>query len=528
MFKACLKTPGISLFLTKAWQEIAADKILLFLLFLFSAFYLPHAFILLEDIGLIGAYENDPGSHIEAMQTLLRSYNMHAGYHSKFYGWTYFSLNFFLLLPIKIFLLTFAIESKFFLYFAIRFILFVIGLASLAAFHQLVKKLFKNEFLALLAALFYIFSPVGFKFFYFIHPETTGSLFIFLAMLVLLEFIKEPSRKLYLLGLIFLVLASLSKQIFFFIALPILFLFFHFYCVSSRKKYFEFIASKEFVEKLSKTAAIAVLTLFVIHPNAILELPEFLQYQTQQREVFINGPYAITIEESFGKWLDLCLKIPLLNFFFITSPFILFIGLRSYFCDKKSQYLLAVFNTVFAWIILLLIAAFNRLLIESQYLQPVYPFFILNFLVVCNFVQKNYCRKIANIFLAYFIILTLALNICQVVPQVITRFFYKKSAAYQSYEYVKQNLTPNDRLAFDHHVALPQNMRNIGCHYWQGCGTNQIEEFQPNYVMLNELYSVNGKPHLENERLKKYVKDHHLSLERKLSDDDVTISIYKK
>jgi hypothetical protein len=82
-------------FFTDHLLKIISDKTLVFILLLFTILYLPHAFILVDDLGLIIAYEYDPGSHISAIEQLLTSYNnLHAGYHSKFYGWTYFSINF--------------------------------------------------------------------------------------------------------------------------------------------------------------------------------------------------------------------------------------------------------------------------------------------------------------------------------------------------------------------------------------------------------------------------------------------------
>ncbi|MEM6811420.1 MAG: hypothetical protein AAF549_03025, partial [Pseudomonadota bacterium] len=164
------------------------------LIFLFSVVYLPLAFLLVEDLGLISAFEVDPASHISAVESLLKTYNMHESYHSKYYGWTYFGINFFLLVPIKLFTVLFGIESNFFLYFGIRFILFSIGLASLVAFYYVIVNFFKSHVIAFIAGLLYVFNSVGYKYFYIIHPETTGILFIFLAVLALQNFVKNPDN----------------------------------------------------------------------------------------------------------------------------------------------------------------------------------------------------------------------------------------------------------------------------------------------------------------------------------------------
>lgn len=521
-------------FFTDHLLRIISDKVLVFILLLFTILYLPPAFILADDLGLIIAYECDTGSHIAAIEQLLTSYNnMHAGYHSKFYGWTYFSINFIILLPIKLFCLAFGIEGKFLLYFTIRLVLFLIGLISVAAFYEIIKKLFSNRFFSLIASIFYILSPIGFSFFYIIHPEATGIMFIFFAILSLFKFIDHPQdRRAYLSGLIFLVLASLSKQIFFFVSLPILAFFFHTYSIHRGKKYFELITSKEFLKILLQTSAVAFAILLVVHRNAILEFKEFLIYQTEQGNTFTKGINTMSVADSVKQWIATYSGIILLKFLFITSPFALAISALLYKKTKNQKYLLYIFCIIGSAIILTLIALMNRLFILQSYTQPLYPFFIINLIAIIAFVQKmkfrnsKYFKYFANIFFTYFVVLTISVSAHEIIPKTINRFFYKDSMAYKSYEYVKNNLTQNDKLVYDHFVALPSNMASLGCHYWHGCGTDYIEKYNPNYIMFNEFnesFSINEK-----ERLKKYVKDHKMRLESELTDGTIKISVYKK
>ena len=62
----------------------------------------------------------------------------------------------------------------------------------------------------------------------------------------------------------------------------------------------------------------------------------------------------------------------------------------------------------------------------------------------------------------------------------------------------------------------------------QGCGSNYIDEFKPNYVIFDESFTYAGKPHIPTLILKTYVENHHFILVRKLKDQDNEISIYKK
>jgi hypothetical protein len=52
----------------------------------------------------------------------------------------------------------------------------------------------------------------------------------------------------------------------------------------------------------------------------------------------------------------------------------------------------------------------------------------------------------------------------------------------------------------------------IGCQYWQGCGTDYIEEFHPDYVIFSDDWTFGGTKLAESLRLEKYVKDHHFIL----------------
>jgi hypothetical protein len=121
------------------------------------------------------------------------------------------------------------------------------------------------------------------------------------------------------------------------------------------------------------------------------------------------------------------------------------------------------------------------------------------------------------------------------------RLDYKNSIAFRTYEYINNNIKSGDKIAHDHFVAVPSNMNNISCHFWHGCGTDYIEEFNPTYVMFNPNFSFNG-PSKETLRLKKYIKDHNMKLVSSIAarqgnivdininggDDAVKVLIYKK
>ncbi len=508
------------------------------LILIFSVLYLPHAFVLVDDVGLIVSYEVDPGSIIYAIEDILRTYNMHSGYHSKFYGWTYFSINYIFLIPIKVFCLLFGIESKFYLYNAIRLILFSIGLISLVVFYEILKKLFSNKMLPFIGALFYILCDTGYKYFYFLHPETTGMMFVFFALLCLLKFIENPQgHKIYFYGLIFLVLASLSKQFYFFISLPILALFFHFYCVNEKKRYIDFLLSKQFIKILKYTIIISVSILLVIHPFSIFEFQKFLEYQSEL-SMFISGDYSVSLDESFEAWKIVFFSAPIIKLSTLLFPVSFVVSVICYLKSKNSKHIIYIVSSASLILLSCLIIVGNRLFINSSYIYPLYPFFIINLLSIIFFIKNTNFKKFQIvkfaivIFFTYFIIFSLSRSIYYNIPRIFDRLYYKDSLSYITYNYIKNNITPEDKVVHDHFIAFPSAMKEYGCHFWHGCGTDYIDEYQPNYVIFNEYYRVNDKKYAETERLKQYIKEANLTFVKKIygnnNENNITVSIYKK
>jgi hypothetical protein len=275
----------------------------------------------------------------------------------------------------------------------------------------------------------------------------------------------------------------------------------------------------------------------VIHPFAIIELQKFLEYQ-QMLNMFVSGDYALTLSEAFKKWLSVYSQIPLIQLSFFLLPLSLILGLTYYLKFRKLQHLLYIVNLVGIILISGMICFGNRLFVEDCYIQPIYPFLIINVLSVILFIKNidlkrlAIVRSVSLIFFAYFVILSLSKSIYTNVPKIVDRIYYQNSIAYLSYEYIIQNILPSDKIAYDSHVAFPEAIKNQGCHYWRECGTDYIYDYKPNYVMFYEDYIVNGKKFAGTERFKKYIKENNLTLIKKIDgivdDKKITISVYKK
>lgn len=186
---------------------------------IFTILYLPHAFIMVEDVSLMLAYEVDPGSIIQSIEKMFTVdyYSMFNGYHSRYYGWTYNAINFWLLLPIKIWMYLFGVKSNLIFYITIKIIYFTIGLLSTVLLYTVAKSINNdNKIPAFIVSLLYMAMPFS-NLLYFIHPETTGALFSLISFLYLKNFNDDGKNSQLKIGLVSLFLACLSKQIYFFV-----------------------------------------------------------------------------------------------------------------------------------------------------------------------------------------------------------------------------------------------------------------------------------------------------------------------
>jgi len=521
---------------------ILKDKVYLLLIAFFSVLYLPQAFIVTEDLGLISGFEVDPGSIINSIEDLFKEpyYNMLSGYHSKYYGWSYYSINFFILAPIKLVMYINYIEDKSIIYLVIRLILFLIGLFTVIAFYLLAKKLYGNRIMAASASSLYMVSPVGVGAspFFFIHPETTGLLFIFLALLCLQTFIKTPGNlKIYYAGIACLAISALSKQVYFFMSLPIFLSFLHFHCIDNRESYLRTIFTRPFLKMMLVSILIGLGALFVIHPYAVFDFETFIAYQRELSNTFRADDDPLSLLGSFNKWLVVVSHYPLMAIFLWSIPPSCVACAYMYKRTGIRGQFLYVINGLAIVFMLALIAFGNRYNFGDHYLQPLYPFFILGAVALLNYLVCE-SRKISQIWsylskgLAAFAILFILIRSgMELAPVLNDRMQYKETVAYKTFHYINQHLTPDDKIVYDHFVSMPDALASQGCSYWHGCGTDYIDTYRPNYVIFNPLYKLNGKDHPQTERLKKYIADHDLRLFKTIKTSQAgkhQLKVYRK
>ena len=159
-----------------------ADQIVgLMLMLFYTALYLPSVFAQIDASEFMTI---DPQSIMEALSGLTSRpyYNMNLQYHSQYYGWTYFSLNFFVLMLGKLV----GFDSELATNVTVRTVLFIIGLILIYLVFK-IARVFFSTFWATLAALLFLVNPISAHFFVEIHPETLGLLLQLVAIKYLLD-----------------------------------------------------------------------------------------------------------------------------------------------------------------------------------------------------------------------------------------------------------------------------------------------------------------------------------------------------
>jgi hypothetical protein len=176
-----------------------------------------------------------------------------------------------------------------------------------------------------------------------------------------------------------------------------------------------------------------------------------------------------------------------------------------------------------------------KYVIDITYLSHIYPYFVLNFMSVPLYIIRKWnvgILKPLNLApLAYFLFFILVNDFAWSVPQAHARLRYKDSLTFKIFDYMQNKIPPGSKVANDHFVGVPANSGLVDCDYWaSGCGTDYIEQFQPDYIVFYEDWTFNGEFVAGNLRLKRYIKDHNFILVDTISTEGnpMTISVWKK
>lgn len=431
----------------------------------------------------------DPGSITKSIYALFEKpyYNMLDSYHSRYYGWSYFFINFILLAPFK---LVGLLDNLLVANFLIRLIMFFIGLATVIAFYTLSLKLVKIKIFSLLAALYFMFNPAVSHFWHTIHPESTGMLFYLIGLIIFISYLEEKSLSKYFYCIALLALSSLAKQPFFIMALPVILYIFLDHCNWRLREVIAFIYSSNFWKLFGATALLGGGVLFIVHPYAIIDMPLFIKYQTAIVDKHSTQTALLVALEN---WVN-ALKLSHLIWLHVILMIVAIAGV----IIKVKISRLFLYSVVASNLIMLIFMSMERYFFNINYIAPLFMVFILNILIVIKYIYESVknekillaIRVFLPAIILYYILVAYTGSMANVLKPAL---LHKNTTKHLGWEYILK-LPIETRIVFDSNVAVPPQYRSHGCHVWQGCGKQEfLENYVPDYFILFADYKYMNK-----------------------------------
>lgn len=458
-------------------------------LMLYVLFYIICVFSNIESKEFMTIDANSIISSLEKLTTV-SFYNMNDTYHSQFYGWTYFSLNFIIIILAKFLGITSDISINLIL----KSTLFIIGGLSVYLFSVLSKSIF-NIKTSFILTLFFIVNPVTAHYFNEIHPEMLGTMFQ-LSALIILTLIIQRNKTLgweFYLAVIFLSLSGLSKQAYIIVNSFVAISFFVIYYRQNEK--FKLI---EFSKVILYSLSVFFIVSFVIHPYAFFEFSKF--YEAQK---FISAEHSQrNFKDVVFLWFEAILNNPLvmLNCLLVFSLY-----------RWKKLPLIYCLSVIFSFGITALFVYKSRLWVSDKYFFPLYIFYLFN---VCFFIRTIFLNQRVTKNIILFLLFTFFVsNTVESLYIQQKRFFDGELRTKNvAWDYLKE-LNSDLKIAYSPDIAMPRKMVTSGCHAWQGCSDyDALTKFDPDLVIFSPNY-----PYYNSDQFEKYVVNNAYSLIKTIS-----------
>lgn len=447
----------------------------------------------------------DPHSIVDSLHTLTTYpyYNMGDSYHSKYYGWTFFSINFVVIMFSKLF----GLVSDESFNIIVRLNLFIIGLVLTFSLYTLSRHFF-SKLISSFAVVYFLFDPVPSHYFLTIHPESLGMLLQCVGLIVLLDITKRKSfpNKKFILAVVLFSLSSLAKQPFFIVNSFIGTVF-----ICWAYKNFN-LTSKDVIRLISYSVITFIVTFFVIHPYAFINFSAFIKAQSE----LSSGHSSVDLMVALGIW---SYEISNSLIFFLNGCILICILFYRrlnwvYYCSVTLTILCAC---IFAYK--------ARTFISLLYLYPLYIVAIFNIIyftksVISRITSLTIKRLILSISLL-FVSFNASSNLAYSVFSSHFRYFTDGlGTKYATWDYIK-TLNRDVVVAYSPDVAMPEPYKSNGCHAWQGCdGYDSLSKLVPDVVVLSPDY-----PHFNFVEYNKYVTENDYELVR-LVEPDFSLDAY--
>ncbi|MGF1730485.1 hypothetical protein [Photobacterium kasasachensis] len=438
-------------------------------------------YILIYAVSVISRVESvefmgiDAHSIVDSLNTITTYpyYNMGDSYHSKYYGWTYLSLNFVVLMFSKLFGLV--NEESFNI--IVRLNLFVIGMLLTITLYTLSRHFFSRTISAC-TVLYFLIDPVSSHYFLTIHPESIGLLLQCVGLIVLLDLSRSKafSFKKFIFAVILFSLSSLAKQPFFIVNVSIGLVFFAWLYRDAGYN----LQVKDIVKLMICSIVAFLVTFFIIHPYAFLDYSSFIKAQSE----LSSGHSSVEIAEALNTWFNELSN----SIVFCLNLLILF----SLLFVRRVHWVYICSVTITLLIVSLFVYK-SRMFISLVYLYPLYIFAIFNivyfFHIVANKISNKTVKQVSLYIVVFFILCNATSNLTYSVFSAHYRFLTDGlGTKYITWNYIK-SLDENVAVAYSPDVAMPEPYKSNGCHAWQGCADYvNLSDFKPDVVIFSPEY----------------------------------------
>ncbi len=520
------------------WGEIkrlSISRWAIALLLIQAIFTVPSIFIM-NDVGFsfIGSVGVDHASMLDSMLKILQPmslYNQMAGYHSSFYGWTYFFFSFWVLLPVKLIGLLFHANVFETVYIGLKILHVLYGFLACLSTYFLFRK-FVGPFASFAGTLAFLGGTAMAMYGYRFHPEPIAVLFINLSLIYLYDFYAAPwdekSGKIhYYATLLFLVLASLAKPSFLLSAGAIYLLLLAALVHKKGLKPMSFLREGG-LRLIGSSAFFSVAVFFIVNPSFFLKLRKAIAAQIANTAVQTQASVALPSGlASMKAWGELLLTQPLTLSAIIATLFMAgWLG-----CKRNKSFLVKglLFLNISALANVLFTTYMYRLFVVTAYLIPVMPVMMLNIL----FVLENGLRRMrlpAPLVSLCFVSILAALAYPHAqanLAEIRGFYLYRDTAQFKVYNYIEKSVPNGATIAHDQFVPIPDGKALKDYHFWW-YSPQQIDDFHPDYVIYNVLDKFNGQYGREKLGLMHMTETEPYHLENTIGLPESQIEIWKK
>ena len=289
---------------------------------------------------------------------------------------------------------------------------------------------------------------------------------------------------------------------------------------------------------LGLTTLWALCLMFFIHPYSFLEPSRFFAAQFSTLFDHAVSDQAVGFWQGVGIWWEYVFTgYPLLGLAILSFPLTLWAAGRSRAFSYPQKILFTV-NALSIAVIALTITALAHLFpgeVGALYLYPLHPFILLHWMAVMSLVwmwDGPVTRRALLGVLGGLGIAVLAQGFVFTTHYLHTRADYRATMTYHVYAAIQQDVPPGAKIAHDHFVAVPEGYGS--CHYWNDCSRPELlAAYDPDYVIFNQDFLINGKPQVNTAILAAFVREHGYHKVGAISgpvlgQEDATVTLYKR